>query len=180
MSQLEQRKKIKIFIDAGITSAKEISAKTGIPLRTIFCIKSILREGKSITYKSKYADAPSTSTVYQATRACGFNFKQPVMGPLITPLIAKNRVEWCKDHVNYCWENVFFTDECSIWLNRGSVSMWTKAKENPILKVQQHTPKLHVWGGISSMGTTILKIFTSNFVSKLFIDTLNECLNQNS
>ncbi|KAI6648223.1 hypothetical protein LOD99_12032 [Oopsacas minuta] len=213
MSQLEQRKKIKIFIDAGITSAKEISAKTGIPLRTIFRIKSILREGKSITHKSvsgrpkaityshkqsiirtlnshskisirsvhanlssKYTDAPSTSTVYRATRACGFNFKQPVMGPFITPLIAKNRVEWCKDHVNYCWENVFFTDECSIWLNRGSVGMWTRAKENPILKVQRHTPKLHIWGGISSMGTTILKIFTSNFVSKLYIDTLNECL----
>ncbi|KAI6647176.1 Transposable element Tc1 transposase [Oopsacas minuta] len=139
MSQLEQRKKIKIFIDAGITSAKEISAKTGISLRTIFRIKSILREGKSITHKSvsgrpkaityshkksiirslnshskisirsvhanlssKYTDAPSTSTVYRSTRACGFNFKQPVMGPFITPLIAKNRVEWCKDHVNYC------------------------------------------------------------------------------
>ena len=50
MSQLEQRKKIKIFIDAGITSAKEISAKTGIPLRTIFRIKSILREGKTSNF----------------------------------------------------------------------------------------------------------------------------------
>ncbi|KAI6656113.1 hypothetical protein LOD99_1446 [Oopsacas minuta] len=148
-----------------------------------WCRDSLNGFGRKISIRSvranlssKYTDAPSTSTVYRATRACGFNFKQPVMGPFITPLIAKNRVEWCKDHVNYCWENVFFTDECSIWLNRGSVGMWTRAKENPILKVQRHTPKLHVWGGISSMGTTILKIFTSNFVSKLYIDTLNECL----
>ena len=72
-------------------------------------------------------------------------------------------------------ENVFFTDECSIWLNRGTVGIWTKSHENPISKVQRHTPKLHVWGGISSRGTRILKIFV-NFTSKMYIDTLNECL----
>ena len=38
------------------------------------------------------------------------------------------------------------------------------------------TQKLHIWGGISGRGTTILKIFSSNFNYTCNIETLNECL----
>ena len=31
-------------------------------------------------------------------------------------------------------------------------------------------------GGISARGATLLKVFTTNFTSKMYIDTLNECL----
>ena len=96
---------------------------------------------------SKFTDTPSKSTVYRATRACGFDSRSPVIGPFITDEPAKKRVEWCKIHKKREWANVFFTDECSIWLNRGTVGIWTKSQENPISKVQRHTPKLHVWGG---------------------------------
>ena len=92
---------------------------------------------------SKFTDTPSKSTVYRATRACGFDFRSPVIGPFITDETAKKRVEWCKIHKKREWENVFFTDECSIWLNRGTVGIWTKSQENPISKVQRHTPKLY-------------------------------------
>ena len=47
MTQLEQRKKVKTLIDAGITSPTEISRRTRIPIRTVFRIKSIVREEKS-------------------------------------------------------------------------------------------------------------------------------------
>ena len=116
------------------------------------------------------------STIYRSTRALGFNRKTPVLGPFITQETAIKRVEWCKKHKEWVWENVIFTDECSIWLNRGSVGIWTKATARPISKVKRHTQKLHIWGGISARGTTILKIFTSNFNSTSYIETLNECL----
>ena len=45
---------------------------------------------------SKFTDTPSKSTVYRATRACGFDFRSPVIGPFITDETAKMRVKWCK------------------------------------------------------------------------------------
>ena len=88
-----------------------------------------------------FTDTQSKSTVYRATCACGFDFRSPVIGPFITDETAKKRVEWCKIHKKREWENVFFTDECAIWLNRGTVGIWPKSQENPISKVQRHTPK---------------------------------------
>ena len=47
MTQLEQRKKVKTLIDAGITSSTEISRRTRILIRTVFRIKSMVRRGKA-------------------------------------------------------------------------------------------------------------------------------------
>ena len=147
MTQLVQRKKVKTLIDAGITSPTEISRRTRIPIRTVFRIKSMVCEGKSIQHKSvsgrpkiitysqkqsiirtlncypkmstrslhanlssKFTDTPSKSPVYRATRACGFDFRSPVIGPFITDETAKKRVEWCKIHKKREWKNVFFAD----------------------------------------------------------------------
>ena len=52
MTQLEQRKKVKTLIDAGITFPTEISRRTRIPIRTVFRIKYMVREGKSLQHKS--------------------------------------------------------------------------------------------------------------------------------
>ena len=38
------------------------------------------------------------------------------------------------------------------------------------------TAKIHIWGGISACGTTILKVFEGNFNFGCYIDTLDECL----
>ena len=52
MTQLEQKKKVKTLIDAGIASPPEISRRTRISIRTVFRIKSMVREGKSLQHKS--------------------------------------------------------------------------------------------------------------------------------
>ena len=204
MTRLVQRKKVKTLIDAGITSSTEISRRTRIPIRTVFRIKSMVREGKSLQHKtvsgrpkvitysqkqsiirtlncypkmstcflhanlsSSSSQAPHPSRLTIKRLACGFDFRSPIIGPFITDETAKNRVEWCKIHKKREWENIFFTDECSIWLNRGTVGIWTKSQENPISKVQRHTPKLHVWGYFIQRYHNS-KDFFVNFTSKMY------------
>ena len=89
-------------------------------IRTLNCYPKMSTRSLHANLSSKLTDTPSKSTVYRATRACGFDFRSPVIGPFITDETAKKRVEWCKIHKKREWANVFFTDECSIWLNRGT------------------------------------------------------------
>ena len=51
--------------------------------------------------------------------------------------------------------------------------MWTRETAVPVLNIPRHLPKLHIWGGISARGTSVLKIFKQNFDSHLYIETLS-------
>ena len=73
------------------------------------------------------------------------------------------------------WSKVFFTDECSIWMNTGKIYVWTKKGQPINLPTFKHSSKLHIWGGISVMGKTNL-IFTENFNQEQYKTVLNECL----
>ena len=110
----------------------------------------------------KYQDTPSTSTVFRAIHSSGKT--------------AKNRVQWCKNNKKQDWDKIFFSDECSVWLERDSVRMWTRGAEAPLLNISRHVPMLHIWGAISRRGATLLKIFKNTFISSMYIDTLRECL----
>ena len=51
MTQLIARQKIKTLVEAGIDSVREIYDRTGIPKSTVFRIKKLIQEGKSIEHK---------------------------------------------------------------------------------------------------------------------------------
>ena len=51
--------------------------------------------------------------------------------------------------------------------------MWTKKGQRVQLPTYRHPSKVHVWGGISVIGTTPLCIFNENFNRQLYILTLN-------
>lgn len=119
----------------------------------------------------------SRESVRRTIKSMGFSKKTPIRGPGITPQNEKTRVDWAKKHRNIHWHKIIFTDECSIWLNQGKIQMWTKG-ERPILNIPRHTPKVHIWGGISARGATPVKIFKQNFNSEHYCDVLNEVLFQ--
>ena len=53
--------------------------------------------------------------------------------------------------------------------------LWTKGKR-PVMNIRRHTPKLHIWGAISSRGMTPIKVFKNNFNSIHYCNVLNEVL----
>ena len=160
MTQLEAREQIKTLFEAGIDSVKEICDRTGIAKRTVYRVKRLIREGKSVEHKKvpgrpkvmkiplklsliktlkhspkmsvrdvhknlriKYPDTLSTSTVFRAIHSSGFRYRKSIKGPFITDKTSKNRVEWCKNNKRQDWNKIFFSDECSVWLERDSVRM---------------------------------------------------------
>ena len=95
--------------------------------------------------------------------------------PALSPLHIAKRMEWCRKIRGQDWAKVFFTDECSIWMNTGKIYMTKKGQ--PInLPTFKHPSKLHIWGWISVMGKTNLKIFTENFNQERYKTVLNEGL----
>ena len=85
----------------------------------------------------------------------------------------ERRLNWCRAHENYNWDNVFFSDESSVWLFPNSVKIWTKDTVKPIYQRPKHSPKFHMWGAISTRGATPLCIFTGNLTKERYVDILN-------
>ena len=73
------------------------------------------------------------------------------------------------------WSKIIFSDECSIWLQSSKIQVWTKGQK-PVINIPGHTPKLHIWGGISARGATPIKVFRHNFNSVHYCNVLNEVL----
>ena len=122
----------------------------------------------------------SHETVRRTLIKMGYSKKAPVRGPNITPTHEKTRVAWAKKHRLIHWQKVFFTDECSIWLNVGNLHIWTKGSQRPVRNLLKHTPKLHIWGGISARGATPVHIFREKFNLQAYCNVLNEVLIENA
>ena len=117
----------------------------------------------------------SHETIRRTAKKLGYSKKVAIRGSGITPANEIKRVAWAKKHMNIHWKNMFFSDECSIWLQSGRIMLWTKGKR-PVMNIPRHTPKLHIWGAISSRGTTPIKVFKNNFNSIHYCNVLNEVL----
>ena len=98
--------------------------------------------------------------------------KSGIPSPLLNDNQSHKRLQWCRNHENYDWSNVVFTDESSVWLYPNCVKIWTKDDTIPLYQRPKHSPKFHMWGGISSLGTTPLCIFTENLTSERYISIL--------
>ena len=120
----------------------------------------------------------SYSTVRRCIKEMSYSKKTAIKGPNITPSHEALRVLWAKKHKFINWNKIFFTDECSIWLCGGRVQMWTKGTQKPVINIPRHSPKIHIWGGISTRGTTPVHIFRENFNSIAYCNVINECLTE--
>ena len=109
----------------------------------------------------------SRESVRRTMKNMGFSKKTPIKGPGITPPRMKKKThgDWAKKHKNIHWHKIIFTNESSMG-------------ERPILSILRHTPKVHIWGGISARGATPVKIFKHNFNSEYYCNVLNEVLFQ--
>ena len=122
----------------------------------------------------------SKSTVRRNLIDLGWKKKTGIHSPLMKQEHKDRRVEWCLAHENFNWENVIFTDESSIWVYPNNVKLWTKSASAPLYRRPKYSPKFHVWGGISLLGTTPLCVFEGNLTSQRYTDILENFLLPNA
>ena len=104
----------------------------------------------------------SLSTVCHARRDLGWVLSVPWYCQLIREVNKEKRLKWCQDLCpNDDFENVIWTDECSVHLERHSRHCFRKRGQPKKLKPKpKHPLKVHLWGGISCRGATNIIIFT--------------------
>ena len=87
-------------------------------------------------------------------------------------------MNWCEERIkdNEKFEDVIFTDECTVELDKHGRIGFRKIKQPRKLKPRaKHPIKVHVWAGISQRGATPIVIFSGIMTS---IRYCNQILNQ--
>ena len=107
----------------------------------------------------------SLATVKRVRRQNGWVCTRPHYCQLIHEVNKGKRLAWCQQQLNdeEQFENVLFTDECTVQLDHHSRLCFKKQKQPRVLKQRpKHPAKVHIWGGISVRGATRIIIFTGN------------------
>ena len=76
---------------------------------------------------------------------------------------------------NEQFDDVIFTDECSVYMEKHAKLCFRRRWEQPKLKGRaKHPYKVHLWAGISKRGPTKVVIFTGNMDAKLYVEEILE------
>ena len=107
----------------------------------------------------------SLATIKRNRKECGWVCTCPHYCQLIRDANKVKRKEWCQQQLDNGeqFENVIFTDECTVQLDHCGRLCFRKEKERQILKQRvKHPAKNHIWSGISMRGATRLIMFKGN------------------
>lgn len=107
----------------------------------------------------------SIATVKRVRRENGWVCTRPHHCQLIREVNKEKRLVWCQEQMKdgEQFENVVFTDECTVQLDHHGRLCFRKQKQPRALKQRaKHPAKVHIWGGISVRGATRIVIFTGN------------------
>lgn len=81
----------------------------------------------------------------------------------------------CSDKETY--NNVVFTDECTVEMDNHSRIYFRRKGEKPVLKGRpKHPYKLHIWAGISMRGATDVVLFEGIMKKEFYVDILKTTL----
>ena len=134
-------------------------------------IDSKLQENDELTaeqlrssWKEMFPDVNiSLSSIKRGRKKKGWVSTRPHYCQLIRELNKRKRLLWCEflQRSNEKFENIIFTDECTVQLDRHSRICFRKKRQGRKLKPRpKHPIKLHIWGGISSRGATNILLFS--------------------
>ena len=116
-------------------------------------------------FKTAYPSTEaSLSTIRGARRDLGWTMKRTRYCQLISDVNKVKRMEWCLDRVisNYLELSVvIWTDDCSVQLqSHRKITYHKHGEPSKMVCRPKHSPKVHVWTGISAQGATAVVIFT--------------------
>ena len=103
------------------------------------------------------------STIKRYRKKLGWVCTRPHYCQLVREANKEKRKQWCQAqiHNQEKFEDVIFTDECTVQLDHHGRLCFRKEKEGRTLKQRpKHLVKVHIWGGISMRGATRLVMFT--------------------
>ena len=89
------------------------------------------------------------------------------------------RLSWCKDMLKTkeTFDNVLFTDQCSVQLdNHGRLCFRKKNQARKLKPRPKHPVKVHIWGGISKQGATSIVLFSGTMTSIRYCTILEKAL----
>ena len=107
----------------------------------------------------------SLSIIKRTQRQLGFGHYLPKVLPACSPSYKEKRVLWCHECLRKRdkFDNVIWTDECSVQLDSHACLCLKKKKEPCKLKAHpKHPAELHIWGGISQRGAMSKVIFSGS------------------
>lgn len=129
----------------------------------------------------------SVTSIKRARWSLGWRKRGPKYCQAVREANRVERLAFCErcEESGETFDDVLFTDESSIWLERHSKICFRKkgmpAKHKAKVK---HPYKVHVWAGISKRGATSILVFTGImrkefYVGSILKDTLVPFINQN-
>ena len=121
----------------------------------------------------------SISTVKRMRQSLGWVATRPKYCQLVRQVNMDKRLSWCKDMLKTkeTFDNVLFTDECSVQLdNHGRLCFRKKNQARKLKPRPKHPVKVHIWGGISKQGATSIVLFTGTMTSIRYCTILEKAL----
>ncbi len=116
-------------------------------------------------------------TVLRSRQQLGCTFRGSAYCQLIRGVNKQKRLEWALQNQADFFENVIFSDECSVQLETHCLRCYRKKGEKPSNKPRaKHPAKVHVWAGISMRGATSMCLFTGTMDAELYVLILDKCL----
>ena len=142
----------------------------------------------------------SLETILRCRSSLGWTFRGSAYCQLIRGVNMEKRLAWALKYKDDTFDDVIFTDECTVQMESHRRFCCRKQGEPPRLKPRsvftfltdvivctvqyafrlscrpKHPYKVHVWAGISLRGRTGICIFTGTVDRHLYIDILKETL----
>ncbi len=125
----------------------------------------------------KHGYSMNIRTVLRSREQLGWTFRGSAYCQLIRDVNKQKRLQWALHHRNDHFDNVIFTDECSVQIETHRTRCYRKKGEKPRNKPRpKHPLKVHVWAGISMRGATRVCIFTGIMDAELYVKILDQGL----
>ena len=118
----------------------------------------------------------SLVTILRCRSSLGWTFRGSAYCQLIRDVNKVKRLDWCKANSEDNFENVIFTDECSIQMETHRRFACRRKGEAPRPKPRPKHPLKDVWAGISLRGRTAICIFEGRMNAPLFVQILEQTL----
>ena len=131
--------------------------------------------------KEKYPSLNvSESTVKKAQIDLGWAAMKTRYGVMISENNQEKRVEWWKERLETGdddFDDIIYSDECTVQLeSHRKITFYKKGQPIWYKMKAKHPPKVNVWGGISSRGTTKVAVFTRTLTATHYVDILEAAL----
>ena len=156
---------------------------TKLSLKKRHHVRKILKHNHFTTtaeLKAKLEDVHPGFKVHERTVRCelknlGYVAVLPRRVPLLTQKHKEICLQWARDHLNYDWDQVIFSDETTFQMFRNTCLAWSKNR-SPVAPMVKYLFKVHVWAAINISGKVGIHLFTENLDRHLYREILNNHL----